>query len=253
MKKDIAIQGLKKSYLKNREEILVLDDITLDIEEDQFVSIVGFTGCGKTTLLKIIGGLLEPSSGTVRIGGAAPHMALKHHRLGFVFQETSLLPWRSAYENVSLSREICEPIDKTGKNIICDIMDSVGLTNFKEFFPSELSGGMRACVSLARTFSISPKVLLMDEPFSHLDEITRQKMNELVLLLWAQNKATTVLVTHNISDAVFLSDKIVVLTKRPAKIKEIVEIDFARPRTSDLRFDARFLVKVRELYDLLLE
>ena len=180
-------------------------------------------------------------------------MALKHHRLGFVFQETSLLPWRSAYENVSLSREICEPIDKTGKNIICDIMDSVGLTNFKEFFPSELSGGMRACVSLARTFSISPKVLLMDEPFSHLDEITRQKMNELVLLLWAQNKATTVLVTHNISDAVFLSDKIVVLTKRPAKIKEIVEIDFARPRTSDLRFDARFLVKVRELYDLLLE
>ncbi len=253
MKKDITIKGLKKTYSKNKEDVLVLDDITLDIEEDRFVSIVGFTGCGKTTLLKIIGGLLEPSSGAVRIGGVPPRMALKHHRLGFAFQESSLLPWRSAFENVRLSREICEPIDKAGRGIIYDIMDSVGLTNFKEFFPSELSGGMRACVSIARTFSISPNVLLMDEPFCHLDEITRQKMNELVLSLWDKSKATTVLVTHNISDAVFLSDKIVVLTKRPAKIKKIMEIDFARPRTRDLRFDVSFLAKVRQLYDLLLE
>ncbi len=253
MKKDITIQGLKKAYSKNKEQIPVLDDITLDIKEDQFVSVVGLTGCGKTTLLKIIGGLLEPSSGAVRIGGASPRLALKRHKLGFVFQESSLLPWRSAYENVRLNREICEPPDNAGKNIISEIMDSVGLANFKEFYPSELSGGMRACVSIARTFSSMPKVLLMDEPFSHLDEVTRQKMNELLLALWVKSKTTTVLVTHNISDAVFLSDKVVVLTKRPAKIKKIIEIDFARPRTRDLRFDAKFLVKVRELYDLLLE
>jgi NitT/TauT family transport system ATP-binding protein len=253
MKKDITIHGLKKAYLKNKEHIHVLDDITLNIKEDQFVSVVGLTGCGKTTLLKIIGGLLEPSSGEVRIAGASPRLALKRHKLGFVFQESSLLPWRSAYENVRLNREIFEPPDNAGKNIISDIMDSVGLANFKEFYPSELSGGMRVCVSIARTFSSMPKILLMDEPFSHLDEVTRQKMNELLLALWAKNKATTVLVTHNISDAVFLSDKVVVLTKRPAKIKKIIEIDFARPRARDLRFDAKFLVKVRELYDLLLE
>jgi len=253
MKKDITIQGLKKTYSKNGAIVHVLDDISLDIEEGQFVSVVGLTGCGKTTFLKIIGGLLEPSFGKVRIGDLPPNLALKHHRLGFVFQESSLLPWRCAYDNVRLPREICEPQDNAGKKIISDIMDSVGLANFKGFFPSELSGGMRVCVSIARTFSITPKVLLMDEPFSHLDEVTRQKMNELLLALWAQNKATTVLVTHNISDAVFLSDRIVVLTKRPAKIKKIIDIDFPRPRNRDLRFDAKFLVKVRELYDLLLE
>lgn len=253
MKKDIRVQGLKKTYLKNGEALCALDDISLDIEEGQFVSVVGLTGCGKTTFLKIIGGLLEPSFGEVRIGDLPPNLALKHHRLGFVFQESSLLPWRCAYDNVRLPREICGPQDNASKKIISDIMDSVGLTNFKGFFPSELSGGMRVCVSIARTFSVTPKVLLMDEPFSHLDEVTRQKMNELLLALWAQNKATTVLVTHNISDAVFLSDRIVVLTKRPAKIKKIIDIDFPRPRNRDLRFDAKFLVKVRELYDLLLE
>lgn len=253
MKKDISVQGLKKTYFKSGEALCALDDISLDIEEGQFVSVVGFTGCGKTTLLKIIGGLLEPTSGRVAIGGAPPHTALKRHNLGFVFQESSLLPWRSAYENVKLTREICEPQDKGLKKTLSDVMESVGLANFKKFFPSELSGGMRACVSIARTFSITPKVLLMDEPFSHLDEVTRQKMNELLLDIWTRHRATTVFVTHNISDAVFLSDRIVVLTRRPAKIKKIVEIDFPRPRTRDLRFDTRFLAKVKELYNLLLE
>jgi len=253
MKKDISVQGLRKTYLKGAEALCALDDISLDVEEGQFVSVVGFTGCGKTTLLKIIGGLLEPSSGKVRIGGAPPDLALKHHKLGFVFQESSLLPWRSVYENVRLTREICEPQDNACRKAIFDVMEAVGLVNFKKFFPSELSGGMRACVSIARTFSITPKILLMDEPFSHLDEVTRQKMNELLLALWSQHKATTVFVTHNISDAVFLSDRVVVLTKRPAKIKKIVEIDFPRPRNRDLRFDTKFLVKVRELYNLLLE
>lgn len=253
MKKDIIVRGLKKTYLNNGEALCALDDISLDIKENQFVSVVGLTGCGKTTLLKIMGGLLNPSFGEVKIGGVHPHLALKHHRLGFIFQESSLLPWRSAYGNVRLPREICEPQDNNGEKIISGLIESVGLSNFRDFFPSELSGGMRACVSIARTFSIMPKVLLMDEPFSHLDEVTRQKMNELLLTLWAQNKATTVLVTHNISDAVFLSDRVVVLTKRPAKIKKIIDIDFLRPRTRVLRFDAKFLVKTRELYDLLLD
>lgn len=253
MKKDISVQGLKKTYSKNGKALCALDDISLDIEEGQFVSVVGFTGCGKTTLLKIIGGLLQPSFGKVRIGGVAPDLALRRHNMGFVFQESSLLPWRCAYDNVRLTREICKTQDNTCEKTISDVMGSVGLANFKEFFPSELSGGMRVCVSIARTFSIMPRVLLMDEPFSHLDEVTRQKMNELLLELWAQNKATTVFVTHNISDAVFLSDRVVVLTKRPAKIKKIVEIDFPRPRNRALRFDAKFLVKVRELYDSLLE
>jgi len=252
MKSHITAENLAKTYRNEKEKIPALENVSLTVKENEFVSVIGSTGCGKTTFLKIVGGLLEPTSGNILIGGYPPLVALKHHKIGFVFQESSLLPWRTAYENIRLATEIRGINNGDGK-IIEEIMDLVGLTKYSHLLPAQLSGGMRACVSIARTFSITPSVLLMDEQFSNLDEITRKKMNELLLRLCIGRNITSIFVTHNISDAVFLSDRVVILTKRPAAIKKIIEVGFSRPRTNDLRFENKFSEKVREVYEILAE
>jgi len=251
MSKEIILKNINKTYSRWNELMPVLCDIDFRIKKQEFIAIVGYSGCGKTTLLKIIGGLLEPSSGEIFIEHESPKVALKQHRLGFIFQESSLLPWRTVYNNIKLSSEI-SGINENRK-MIEGLIDLVGLTEYKNLFPSELSGGMKARVAVARALLIEPAILLMDEPFSHLDEITRQTMNDLLLKLWSRYRATAIFVTHNIAEAVFLADKVIVLSKLPAKIKGVVDIELPRPREENLRLETRFLNKVKEVRDLLIE
>lgn len=244
----IALNSIKKTYRGKNKEIQVLGGIDLNIKKNEFVSIVGHSGCGKTTLLKILGGILPPSSGQVFINNEHPDKAVDRHNLSFVFQDSSLLPWRTAYSNIKLASEI------TGikhENKVEKLINEVGLGEFKDLFPFELSRGMRSRISIVMALSVEPLLLLMDEPFAHLDEITRSKMNEMLLNVLYDIKTTVVFITHNISEAVFLSDRVIVLTNLPAVVTADVPVDFARPRTNNLRFDPGFWTKVKEIQNFL--
>ncbi|MBU1726910.1 MAG: ABC transporter ATP-binding protein [Candidatus Omnitrophica bacterium] len=251
MNQGIVIRNVNYAYKRTGNEFFpVLDDISLEVKEGDFVSVVGYSGCGKTTLLKIIGGLLRPVSGDVTINKYPPLVSLKRHRLGFIFQESSLLPWRNVFNNIKLAPEITGV--NNNKEKLDSVVDLFGLKKYANFYPSELSGGMKARVAIALAFAIEPCVLLMDEPFGHLDEITRMSMNEILMDICFHKKTTAVFVTHNISEAVFLSDRVLVLSRLPASVKGIVRVDLPRPRKKDIRFSTVFSNKVKEVQDLLL-
>ena len=248
---DIVLKNISKIFPDEYGATDVLKDISVDIGKKSFVSIVGYSGCGKTTLLNIIGGLLKPTSGSVLIGGEPTEAVLRRHRLGFIFQEDSLLPWRSVYDNVKLSAEITGINNNFEK--INAVINVVGLSDFVHFFPCQLSGGMKARASIARALLIEPSILLIDEAFSHLDDITRQNMNSFLLDMWSRTDATAVFVTHNISEAVFMSDRVIILDERPAMIKHVVDINLPRPRDNSLRFEGAFIDKVKEVQKFLIK
>lgn len=238
----ISISGLNKTYnLDSDNPTPALRDIDLEIAEDEFVSIIGPSGCGKTTLLKCIGDIVEPSSGEIRIGGQSPKAMRKNRKMAFYFQEDVLLPWRSVMQNVLLPLQIQgEDVDSPEvRSKAEETINQVGLEGFKDQMPAQLSGGMRQRVALARGFVYNPEIFLMDEPFAALDELTRRKMNELLLNIHQQVKKTTVFVTHHISEAVWLSDRVVILSDRPGEIDEIVKIDLDRPRDNETRQSER--------------
>ena len=225
-----------KSLSKYYDKLPVLDGLNFEVKEGEFVSIIGPSGCGKTTLLKLLGGLLEPTSGTIKIGGEPVSSALKQQKFGFVFQNPALLPWRTAKKNVELPLEIMKrsPFQNSSQSFL----KTVGLKGFENYYPSQLSGGMQQRVAIARALIFEPPILLMDEPFGSLDEIMRNQMNDELLRIWQAEKTKTsivIFVTHSITEAVFLSDKVIVLTSRPAKIKDIINIDLPRPRNSETR------------------
>lgn len=252
MNEGIEIKNISKVYRKGIDKpIHILDDINFKVGAQEFISVVGYTGCGKTTLLNIIGGLLAPTNGNILINNESVNAALKRHRLGFVFQESSLLPWRNVYDNIKLSAEITGVNNSQAK--ILNIIDAMHLAEYVDFFPHQISGGMKARVAIARALLIEPAVLLMDEPFGHLDEITRQNMNNLLLEVWSKAKATAIFVTHNIAEAVFLSDRIIVLSKLPSKIIGVVEVALSRPRKDNIRFETNFIRKAKEVSELLLK
>ncbi|HET7646132.1 MAG TPA: ABC transporter ATP-binding protein [Candidatus Limnocylindria bacterium] len=233
----IEIRNLSKRYRTVRSTQEALQDVSLDIAAGQFVSLLGPSGCGKTTLLKIIGGLVTRSSGDVRIDGGSVDEALRARKFGVVFQDATLLPWRTVLGNARLllditgEREQAAPVD--------DLLRMVGLGGFEDFYPSQLSGGMRQRVALARALALSPEILLMDEPFAALDAITRDRMGEELLRIWDGSR-TVVFVTHSIPEAVLLSDRVVVLSARPGRIRADVTIDLPRPRTGDVRASPAF-------------
>jgi NitT/TauT family transport system ATP-binding protein len=212
--------------------LVAVDHMSLSVKQGEFLAVIGPSGCGKSTLFNIIGGLQGGFDGTVTVGGEAiqgPHPAI-----GMVFQEESTFPWRTVLDNVSFPLEIQKMGKKERYEKARHFISMVGLDGFERRYPSELSGGMRQRVSLARTLAFEPKILLMDEPFAALDEQTRLLLGDKVLQIQQQLKQTTLLITHNITEAVQLSDRVLVMTYRPGRLKQMVDIKLPRPRTSEV-------------------
>lgn len=229
-------------FAKGNLRTSVLQDVTLAVRAGSFVSLLGPSGCGKSTLLKILGGLLEPTAGDVLVGGRPAAEAVQHREVGIVFQQPVLLPWKTALKNVTFLRELIE--DRAGRALAQtrahDLLELVGLSHAADRLPSELSGGMAQRVAIARALALDPTILLMDEPFGALDEITRTRMNLSLLDIWSRMQKTVLFVTHSISEAIFLSDEVFVMEARPGRIRERLVIDLPRPRTADTPDDPRF-------------
>ncbi len=234
----ITLRGAAKRYRTphgGTQEALA--SVDLEIPRGQFVSLLGPSGCGKTTLLKIIGGLVERSSGELLIDGEPVQAALKQRKFGFVFQDATLLPWKNVIDNASLLLDITR--QRNGQDRVRDLLAMVGLTGFEEFYPAQLSGGMKQRVSLARALALGPEILLMDEPFAALDAITRDRMGEELLKI-LDGSRTVVIVTPSIPEAVLLSDRVVVMSARPGRVVADVSIGLPRPRSGEIRRSPAF-------------
>jgi NitT/TauT family transport system ATP-binding protein len=212
--------------------VVAVDDVSFDVRPGEFLSVIGPSGCGKSTLFNVIGGLLSSHQGVVSVGGETINGP--HKSIGMVFQEESTFPWRTVTDNVGFPLELIGMARDMRIERAQHFIGMVGLNGFENRYPGELSGGMRQRVSLARTLASEPKILLMDEPFAALDEQTRLLLGDKVLQIQQQLKQTTLLITHNITEAVQMSDRILVMTYRPGKVKRIVDIDLPRPRTSEI-------------------
>ena len=250
----VRLRGLSHVFTDGREPLPVLDDVSIDVPRGQFTSIIGPSGCGKSTLLRIVCGLLEPSAGTVLIDGAGPQDAQRRHDIGIVFQEPALLPWRTVAGNVRLPLEIDgERRRNTDAESLLDLVD---LSEFRDYFPHQLSGGMRQRVAIARALAVDPTLLLMDEPFGALDEITRAAMRYELLHIWASQaeaaaRKTVLFVTHSITEAIVMSDRIVVINGRPGRVVADVAVELPRPRTQEIERSAPFLDYADHLRGLL--
>ncbi|MBN9085194.1 MAG: nitrate ABC transporter ATP-binding protein [Rhizobiales bacterium 62-17] len=224
-------------------DLLVLEDINLTVQEGEVVAIIGPSGCGKSTLLGMLGGLLKPSAGVVKIGGRVPESCL--NPLTYVFQDFALLPWRTVEENVAFALEHHAVARKNMAERVADVLCRTGLEQFARTYPKQLSGGMRQRVGIARALAVNPAVLLMDEPLSALDAQTRDLLMEDFADVWLRQSITTVYVTHNLDEAVRLADRLVVLTRRPGRIRRILPIDIAK----EGRTDPANAVALRQIYD----
>ncbi|WP_248960670.1 ABC transporter ATP-binding protein [Sphaerisporangium perillae] len=234
----IEIQGVRKSYVTQEKTVKALAEVNLDIHAGEFMSFVGPSGCGKSTLLNIVAGLLDASEGTVLVGGE--HLTKPRRDMGFMFQAPVLLPWRSVERNVMMPAEVFGLPQEEIRPKARRILTTVGLGDFLDALPSELSGGMQQRASLARVLTYEPRVLLMDEPFGALDEFTREAMNLELMRIAAETGITILFVTHNISEAVFLSHRVVVMSARPSRVAGVVEVPFEYPRTVDVMHDPQF-------------
>jgi NitT/TauT family transport system ATP-binding protein len=248
----VTVSGVSKRFLLPGRELLALHDVSLEIREGEFVSVIGPSGCGKSTLLRLVAGLIEPSAGTVTIAGEPPARARARRELGFVFQEPTLLPWRTALENITLLLEVARwGSAAQRRDRGRELLELIGLSEFANARPAKLSGGMQRRVGIARALALDPKILLLDEPFGALDEITRQRMNMELLNIWARQSTTALLVTHNVSEAVFLSDRVLVMATSPGRVIAEVATDLPRPRRLDLLEDQGFFALSARLTRLL--
>ncbi|HIW34438.1 MAG TPA: ABC transporter ATP-binding protein [Candidatus Paenibacillus intestinavium] len=245
----IQLKQVSKTFKQRERSTQALQQIDLQIEQRKFVSLIGPSGCGKSTLLRIIGGLVKGDEGEVTIGGLSPKEAQKQKQFGFVPQSPALFPWRTVLENMNLPFEVNKKAVKvtTKREDPMELLRSVGLGEFAHSYAKELSGGMQQRVGIARAFGSGAPILLMDEPFSALDEITREKISYQLLHIWEAYLKTVVFVTHNIREAVLLSDKVVVMSARPGKITKIINIDLPRPRSADVEESVQFNQYVSEI------
>lgn len=231
----IEIDGVSLSYSRSDGSVIdALSPTTIAIERDSFLSIVGPSGCGKTTLLKVIGDLLEPTTGEVRIAREPASSLRRKRQIGNMFQDPVLLPWRTVGNNITFLAEVAGR--RVPRAEVETLATLVGIDGFLDRYPHELSGGMRQRAALARALVLDPRLLLMDEPFGALDEITRQRLNTELLRIWSERRKTVIFVTHSLSEAVYLSDRVIVLSPRPGRIVADIRVPLARPRTPDMRF-----------------
>ena len=246
--KVVEIAGVSKSF---RTGVTALEGIDLAIRAGEFVSLIGPSGCGKSTLLRIIGDLIQPSSGSVIVHGKSAHQARLDHDYGIVFQDAVLYDWRTVSRNVSLPLEMLGWERARRRARVAEMLELVELTGFESSRPWQLSGGMQQRVSIARALSFDPALLLMDEPFGALDEMTRERLNMELLRIWEKARSTVVFVTHSIPEAVFLSTRVVVMSARPGRVAGIVDVDLKQPRNVETREDPRFFELITEVREKL--
>ena len=250
---EIQIKDLQVTFKDNEgNDVQALTGVNLDIKKGEFISLLGPSGCGKTTLLRSVADLQEPTGGMIRIAGMTPKEIRLQQKFGIVFQQPVLFDWRTVKKNVELPLEIMYYSKKDRSERADEILEMVGLTKFKNHYPNQLSGGMQQRVNIARAFGIRPEILLMDEPFSALDEFTKEKLHEDLLRIWRQTNKTVLFVTHNIQEAVFLSDRVCVLSPHPGRLSAVVDIDLPRPRTLDMKLTPHFnelVAKVRDSFE----
>jgi NitT/TauT family transport system ATP-binding protein len=235
----ILLRGVVKDYALRRGQTLrALDGIDLEVGAGEFVALIGPSGCGKSTILRLAGALERPSAGTVLVHGEDPAELARRHRLGVAFQEHALLPWLTAWENVALPFHVAgRPVDGAR---VATLLDLVGIGGFEKARPKQLSGGMRQRVAIARALTLRPDVLLLDEPFGALDAVTRRRLNMELQRIWSEQAITTLLVTHAVDEAVFLADRVAVMSRRPGTIKLVAPVPFGRPRGRDLLVSPAF-------------
>jgi NitT/TauT family transport system ATP-binding protein len=248
--RDIQVQDVTMVYHSHGDSVIALERVNMHVPTGQFASIIGPSGCGKSTLLRLIADILQAHSGQVTLGSDTPRAARHDHALGFVFQSPTLLPWRTVRQNVEL------PLDVVGRDSTRrsarstdELIELVGLKGFEKALPHQLSGGMQQRAAIARALVLTPDVLLLDEPFGALDEITRQRMNLEMLRIWAESGTTALLVTHSIGEAIFMSDQVYVMSARPGRIVSVVDVPLPRPRTLDMMRSHMFFDCVNRVRD----
>ncbi len=253
----ISLQGVGKHFFHSGERVDALRDLSFDVGYGEFVGVIGPSGCGKSTMLRIVGGLIRPDSGAVSVAGVEPEAARAAKLFGLVPQAPALLAWRNVLDNVTLLKDVRGPRrDRRREQVTyapapakdpTELLELVGLAPFARSHPRQLSGGMQQRVSLVRAFALGAPVLLMDEPFASLDEITRDRMRYLLLDLWQTSDATVIFVTHAIREAVMLSDRVVTFTSRPGTVAEIEAIALPRPRREEMEESPEFLAHVTRI------
>ena len=243
----ITLDRVSKTYPAGAGSTEALQDVSLGIDRGEFVSLIGPSGCGKSTLLRIVGDLVPPSSGTLTVNGKTPEAARLDRDYGIVFQAPVLYDWRTVEANVRLPLEVMSWPRGEREARVRRLLRLVGLDAFRRHYPWQLSGGMQQRVSLSRALALQPPILMMDEPFAALDEITRESLQDELLRLWGVLETTVLFVTHSISEAVLLSERVVVMTPHPGRIAEIVEVPFRHPRQENLRGSPEFALLVQDI------
>jgi NitT/TauT family transport system ATP-binding protein len=250
MSKDLNVQSASKWFESRGNQVIALDRATLKLPAGGFGALIGPSGCGKSTLLRMIADIVPPSSGRILLGNELPSAARRAQAIGFVFQSATLLPWRSVRANIALPLSIVGRKSKrVARRTPDELIELVGLTGFENALPAHLSGGMQQRVSIARALVLEPDILLLDEPFGALDEITRQRMNLELLRIWAESGTTALLVTHSIGEAVFMADTVFVMSPRPGKVSLTVDVPLPRPRTLQMMGSQAFFDTVNRVRD----
>jgi len=246
---EIKLEQIEMRYQTDTADVLALHQVSLDIAKGEFVSLLGPSGCGKTTLLRLMADLIEPTGGNITVAGKSAREARLAQKYGIVFQSPVLYDWRKVKDNITLPLELLGTKKSVREEKALELLELVGLQGFADKYPWQLSGGMQQRVAIARALSMEPEILLMDEPFSALDEFTRERLNEELLSVWSKVQNTIVFVTHSIPESIFLSDRVFVLSPHPGRLSSVVDIPLPRPRTAEMRNSPQFFELIARIRD----